>query len=66
MPSKIIRVFGDKCPHFLALNHGHICCSRNLTGLTFYKLGDISSVTQSFLNEYRTQDSGRERERNIQ
>ena len=61
MPSKIIRVFGDKCPPSLALNHGHFCSSRNCTGLIFYKLGDISPVTQSFLNEYRTQDSERER-----
>lgn len=63
MPSKIIRVFGDKCPPSLALNHGHFCSSRNCTGLIFYKLGDISPVTQSFLNEYRTQDSEREREK---
>lgn len=62
MPSKIIRVFGDKCPPSLALNHRHFCSSRNCTGLIFYKLGDISPIIQSFLNEYRTQDSERERE----
>lgn len=62
LPSKIIRVFGDKRPPSLALNRGHFCCSRNLTGLIFYKLGGISPITQSFLNEYRSQDSERERE----
>ena len=61
VPSKITRVFGDKHPPSLALNHGHFCSSRNLTGLIFYKLGGISPIIQSFLKEYRSQDSEREK-----